>query len=106
RAPASGGDSRLGHVGARVLVEIGLVGDQPHVAAEGTLTEERALRPLQNLDVTDVEDSRIDGGRDRRVVDVEAGRAGGAAQILSGDAADADGAGIRDARRARAISER
>src|SRR6185312_15766653 len=84
---------------------IRLIGDQPHVAAQRAFAEQGSLGSLQDLDVADVEHARVDGCRDRRVVDIEGGRAIGPAEVLPGDAADADGAGVGDAGCAGAVRE-
>src|SRR5260370_32293349 len=55
-------------------IEVWLFGDQANRAAHGASTVQSSLRPAQHLDALDVDDSRIDRIRHRRLVDVESGR--------------------------------
>src|SRR5262249_44716936 len=105
RAAAARGHAGLDHVAVTRLVQVGLPGDQAHVAAEGARAVQRALRPFQNLDAGEVDDARVERARHRGIVDVEAGSARGAEQVLPGDAANSYGTRIGDAGRTAAVAE-
>src|SRR5580700_2448258 len=85
-AAAAGGHAGVSHVAEAGVVEVRLPGDQAHVAAEGALAVQRTLRTLENLDGGQVDDAWVERARHRRVVNVEAGGAGGAKEVLPGDA--------------------
>ena len=70
--------------GSEALIEIRLTRNEANGPAHGRGAEQRALRTAQDFDALQVDRARIDGDRQRRVVDVVA-RGIGARDAANGD---------------------
>src|ERR1700722_9128530 len=59
-----------------ILIDVGMLGNDANVPAQRPRPEQRPLRTPENLDSFYVNDARIHGVIDRRVIDIESGCVG------------------------------
>ena len=69
-------NTRLRRKAEFILLEIGFLGDESDITAEGAFPEQRSLGALQHLDIVDVQHPWIDRTRHRCIVYIKARRSG------------------------------